>query len=110
VRAIFYNHVLDHVLGHDKVIHTGSEYVRCTAVEPIHTNTVEGVFSIFKRGMRGIYQYCSERHLDRYLAEFDFRYNNRAALGVEDAARATTALRGIVGKRLLYRDSLVAGG
>ena len=57
--------------------------------------------------MKGIYQHCSEKHLHRYLAEFDFRYNNRIALGVDDTARTETALRGIVGKRLMYRDSLV---
>jgi hypothetical protein len=73
-----------------------------------HTNTIEGVFSIFKRGMTGVYQHCGEQHLRRYLAEFDFRYNNRAALGVDDAARVTRALGGIVGKRLMYRDSSVA--
>jgi ISXO2-like transposase domain len=73
---------------------------------PTATNTVEGFYSIFKRGMKGIYQHCSEKHLHRYLAEFDFRYNNRIALGVNDSARTETALRGIVGKRLMYRDSL----
>jgi ISXO2-like transposase domain len=65
-------------------------------------------FSIFKRGMKGIYQHCSEKHLHRYVAEFDFRYNNRIALGVNDAARVESALRGIVGKRLTYRYSLGA--
>jgi hypothetical protein len=69
----------------------------------IHTNTVEAFFSIFKRGMKGIYQHCSEKHLHRYQAEFDFRYNNRLALGVEDQERAETALRGIKGRRLTYR-------
>ncbi len=71
----------------------------------IHSNTVEGYFSIFKRGMRGVYQHCREKHLHRYLAEFDFRYSNRAALGVDDKARATSAAQGIVGKRLTYRPS-----
>ena len=69
----------------------------------IHTNTVEGAFSIFKRGMRGIYQHCGENHLHRYLAEFEFRYNNRVALGCNDADRADTLLSGIVGKRLTYQ-------
>lgn len=69
----------------------------------IHTNTVEGYFSIFKRGMKGVYQHCSEKHLHRYLAEFDFRYSNRSALGVEDALRTDYALGGIQGKRLTYR-------
>jgi hypothetical protein len=69
----------------------------------VHTNTIEGAFGIFKRGMRGIYQHCGEAHLHRYLAEFDFRYNNRIALGIDDAARADAALKGIRGKRLTYR-------
>jgi transposase-like protein len=68
----------------------------------IHTNTVEGAFSIFKRGMRGIYQHCGEQHLHRYLAEFEFRYNFRAANGFDDSARAAEGLKGIVGKRLTY--------
>ncbi len=90
--------------GHGVVTHSKEEYVR----GDIHTNTVEGYFSIFKRGIKGIYQHCSERHLHRYLAEFDFRYNNRIAKGVDDSARAEAMLRGIVGKRLTYRDSLVS--
>ena len=69
----------------------------------IHTNTVQGYFSIFKRDMKGIYQHCGEKHLHRYLAEFDFRYNNRARFGIDDARRADVALRGIEGKRLTYR-------
>lgn len=77
------------------------EYVR----GDVHTNTLEGYYSIFKRGMKGIYQHCSEKHLHRYVAEFDFRYNNRIAFGIDDSQRATTALSGIVGKRLTYRDS-----
>ena len=70
-----------------------------------HTNTIEGYFSILKRGITGVYHHVSPQHLKRYLAEFDFRYNERAALGVSDAARADTLVRGIVGKRLTYRDS-----
>jgi ISXO2-like transposase domain len=66
---------------------------------------VEGYFSIFKRGMKGVYQHCSEKHLHRYLAEFDFRYSNRAKVGVDDAPRADRALKGIVGKRLTYRTT-----
>ena len=66
----------------------------------IHTNTVEGYYSIFKRGMKGVYQHCAEKHLHRYLAEFDFRYSNRVALGVNDEMRAGRALKGIAGKRL----------
>ena len=72
-------------------------------METVHTNTVEGTFSIFKRGMRGIYQHCSRKHLHRYLAEFDFRYSNRVALGVDDQDRAGKAIKGMVGKRLTYR-------
>lgn len=68
------------------------------------TNTIEGVFSVFKRGMIGTYQHCGEQHLHRYLSEFDFRYNNRSALGVEDAERTVNALKGIEGKRLTYRS------
>ena len=71
----------------------------------IHTNTVEGYYSIFKRGMKGVYQHCAEKHLHRYLAEFDFRYSNRVKLGVDDTARAGRALKGIVGKRLTYGGS-----
>ena len=86
---------------HETVKHSADEYVR----GDVTTNSVEGYFSIFKRGMKGVYQHCSEKHLHRYLAEFDFRYNNRSAAGIEDSARAEVALRGIVGKRLTYRDS-----
>ena len=68
----------------------------------IHTNTVEGAFSIFKRGMRGVYQHCGEQHLHRYLAEFEFRYNTRTANGFDDRARAREGLKGITGKRLTY--------
>jgi transposase-like protein len=93
-----------HFAGHETVRHSSDEYVRGA----VHTNTVEGYFSIFKRGMKGVYQHCAEKHLHRYLAEFDFRYNNRSALGIEDASRTTNALRGSVGKRLTYRDSSAA--
>lgn len=72
----------------------------------VHTNTVEGAFSIFKRGMKGVYQHCREQHLHRYLAEFEFRYNKREKNGFDDWARAGEALVGVVGKRLTYRDSL----
>jgi hypothetical protein len=68
----------------------------------IHSNTVEGYFSIFKRGMKGVYQHCGEQHLHRYLREFDFRYSNRSALGISDQDRTTFALQGTVGKRLTY--------
>lgn len=79
--------------------HTIKEYAR----GEISTNTVEGYFSIFKRGMKGVYQHCSEKHLHRYLSEFDFRYSNRVALGVNDEARSERAMKGIVGKRLTYQ-------
>jgi transposase-like protein len=84
---------------HASVNHGKEEW----AVGEFHTNTAEGYFSIFKRGMKGIYQHCREKHLHRYLAEFDFRYSNRSALGVEDLERAERALRGVVGRRLTYR-------
>lgn len=85
---------------HQSVNHGIDEWVRGDA----YTNTLEGFYSIFKRGFKGIYQHCAEKHLHRYLAEYDFRYNNRSAAGIEDAERATKALRGIVGKRLTYRS------
>lgn len=84
-----------------RVHHKVGEYGR----GEIHTNTIEGYFSIFKRGMRGIYQFCGKQHLHRYLAEFDFRYCNREANGVDDRARADLLLQGIVGRRLTYRTS-----
>lgn len=89
--------------GHKTVNHKKEEYV--SRENPLyHTNTVEGFFSVFKRGMKGVYQHCSKRHLHRYLAEFDFRYSNRAALGVDDKARTVKALQGAKGKRLYYRQ------
>jgi transposase-like protein len=97
--------------AHGAVDHSRKEYGytdRQTGAK-VNTNTVEGYYSIFKRGMKGVYQHCSEKHLHRYLAEFDFRYNNRVRLGVNDSGRTENALRGIVGKRLTYRDSSWAG-
>jgi transposase-like protein len=84
---------------HGMVNHGIGEYVR----GEIHTNTVEGFFSILKRGITGTYHHVSEQHLKRYLAEFDFRYNERAALGTDDVSRTTKALAGAKGKRLTYR-------
>lgn len=84
---------------HSTVNHSAKEYAR----GPVHTNTIEGYFSIFKRGMSGVYQHCQEKHLHRYLAEFDFRYNHRAGLGYSDADRMVASIPGIVGKRLTYR-------
>jgi hypothetical protein len=71
----------------------------------VHTNSVEGFFSIFKRGMKGVYQHCAEKHLHRYLVEFDFRYNARIRLGLDDQARTDRMIRGVVGKRLIYRTA-----
>jgi len=88
--------------AHETVTHSAREYVRYEGEHTVHTNTVESYFSVFKRGMRGVYQHCSEKHLHRYLAEFDFRHNNRIALGVNDNERAETLAAGIVGKRLTY--------
>ena len=86
---------------HGTTLHGIGQYVDYSD-RTIHTNTVEGAFSIFKRGMKGVYQHCGEQHLHRYLAEFEFRYNHRAANGVDDQARSGLALAGIVGKRLTY--------
>ncbi len=86
--------------SHGRVEHSADEYVRDGY---IHSNTVENYYSIFKRGMKGVYQHCKEKHLHRYLAEFDFRYSNRVATGVDDEARFDRALAGIAGKRLTYR-------
>jgi len=97
--APYYRAIGARFTSHEAVEHSAGEYVRGDA----HTNTLEGYFSVFKRGMKGVYQHCSEKHLHRYVAEFDFRYNNRSKLGIEDAARATKALQGISGKRLTYR-------
>ena len=89
------------VASHETVTHSAGEYVR----GDVHTNSAEGYFSVFKRGMKGVYQHCREKHLHRYLAEFDFRHNNRMALGINDAERAERALLGVVGKRLTYRTA-----
>jgi hypothetical protein len=84
---------------HETVTHSHGEYVRGR----VHTNTVEGYFSIFKRGMKGVYQHCGEKHLHRYLAEYDFRYNHREVLGFNDGERAALAAKGAAGKRLTYK-------
>lgn len=96
------------VAEHATVRHSEDEYVR----GDVYSNSVEGYFSVFKRGMRGVYQHCSEKHLHRYLAEFDFRFSNREKLGVNDVRRAEIALQGVKGKRLTYettRQQPVAG-
>lgn len=92
--------------SHGVVNHRRMQYVK-QGTPLIHSNTVEGLFSVFKRGMRGTYQHCAHNHLHRYLAEFDFRYNNRKANGVEDAERAEKILRGVYGKRLTYQTATV---
>ena len=86
--------------AHETTIHSHGEYVR----GDVHTNSAEGFFSIFKRGMRGVYQHCKEKHLHRYLAEFDFRYNMRASLGYNDTDRTIAAVKGGEGKRLTYHQ------
>ena len=91
--------------SHQKVTHSHGEYVRYEKGQPdVHTNTIEGYFSIFKRGMKGVYQHCKEKHLHRYLAEFDHRYNHRVALGYNDTDRMNAAIKGVEGKRLTYRQ------
>jgi transposase-like protein len=97
----FYWKVGKEFADHVRVFHGIGNYVK----DGKTTNDLEGFFSIFKRGMRGVYQFCHERHLHRYLAEFDFRYSNRVALGYNDADRADTMLKGIVGKRLTYQTA-----
>ncbi len=101
-----YNRIADHFAGHGTTTHSAGQYVDFND-RTIHSNTVEGYFSIFKRGMKGIYQHCGEQHLHRYLAEYEFRYNNRIANGVDDRQRADSALAGIVGKRLTYKSANV---
>ena len=90
--------------AHSFVTHSANQYAVPGKPE-LHANTVEGFFSIFKRGMRGVYQHCREKHLHRYAAEFSFRYSNREALGVDDRARADNLLAGVVGKRLTYQQA-----
>ena len=96
--AAHYKSIGKHFAGHGTVKHGASEYVRGS----IHTNTIEGYFSIFKRGMNGVYQHCSTEHLKRYLAEYDFRYTFREKLGYDDMMRTDKALQGIEGKRITY--------
>ncbi len=88
---------------HESVDHSKFEWVR----GDVHTNTLEGFFSVFKRGLIGTYQHVEKKHLPRYTAEFDFRFNHRAKLGIDDTQRASFAISGAVGKRLMYRDSFV---
>jgi transposase-like protein len=114
-KVLFENIVLDSRLHTDEAHHydkPGEEFAKHEAVNhsekefargDVTTNNVEGFFSIFRRGMEGVYQHCGEQHLKRYLAEFDFRYSNRAKLGIDDAERTTRAIKGADGKRLTYR-------
>jgi transposase-like protein len=90
--------------AHETVKHSVGEYVR----DDVHTNSAEGFFSIFKRGMRGIYQHCREKHLHRYLTEYEFRYNHRMKLGFNDLDRTVAMVKGAEGKRLTYRQPHVA--
>jgi transposase-like protein len=90
-----------HFAMHETVNHSRKEYAR----GDVTTNSVEGYFSIFKRGMRGVYQHCAEKHLHRYLSEYDFRYNHRIKLGFNDGERADLAIKGAAGKRLTYRQA-----
>lgn len=107
-------------LNHQTVNHSKDQYVRywnevtdqkredgkpVVETTVMTTNTVESFYSVFKRGMKGVYQHCAEKHLHRYLSEFDFRYSNRIAIGVDDVARAEQALKGAAGKRLMYRTT-----
>ena len=105
--AVQYRDLGKEYAGHNSVEHTRGEYGytdRKTGVR-INTNTVEGYYSIFKRGMKGVYQHCGERHLHRYLAEFDFRYSNREKLGINDSMRAQRAVANAAGKRLTYQGT-----
>jgi hypothetical protein len=101
--SVFYPTTGAEFASHHTVKHTAGEYVRYEDGRVIHTNTIENVFAVLKRGMKGVYQHCGEAHLHRYLAEFEFRYNHRAALWFTDIDRTNEALKGIEGKRLTYR-------
>lgn len=97
-----YTHLGREFADHDFTTHSKGEYVKREKPQ-VHTNTVEGFYSIFKRGMKGVYQHCGKQHLHRYAAEFDFRYNNRKANGIDDSQRAEIMLSSVVGKRLTYK-------
>jgi len=100
--APVYSAIGDEFAAHRTVNHSANEYVKTGGY--VHTNTAEGFFSVLKRGINGIYQHVSEAHLHRYLAEFDFRHNNRIKLGVNDTDRAARILKGAEGKRLMYQQ------
>ena len=102
-QAAWYPEIGEAFASHETVNHAKDEYARRDGERVISTNVVENYYSIFKRGMKGVYQHCGEKHLHRYLAEFDFRYSNRVKLGVDDEQRASKIAAGISGKRLTYR-------
>jgi hypothetical protein len=104
--ASYYKRAEFDVADHQMVNHDIGEYARYPADKPVvHTNTIESYYSVFKRGMKGVYQHCREKHLHRYAAEFDFRHNTRTALGFNDGERAALAVKNAAGKRLTYRGS-----
>jgi transposase-like protein len=100
-----YDGIEEHVSGHETVMHSAKEYARGEGPDLVTTNSVEGFFGIFTRSMVGIYQHCAEKHLHRYLAEYDFRYNHRLRLGFNDMDRTIAAVKGADGKRLTYRQT-----
>lgn len=95
-----YRGAADVFASHETVRHSHGEYAR----GDVNTNSAEGFFGVFKKGMKGVYQHCSEKHLNRYVTEFSFRHNTRAALGINDGERTDLAVKGSVGKRLTYRQ------
>lgn len=100
-----YSRVKGLVKQHETVHHGSQEYARGKGDDLVTTNSVEGFFGIFTRSMVGIYQHCAEKHLHRYLAEYDFRYSHRMRLGYTDMGRAMIAVAGAEGKRLTYRQA-----
>jgi transposase-like protein len=104
-QAAWYPEIGAEFASHDTVNHAKDEYARWEGTKLVSTNSVEGYYSVFKRGMKGVYQHCKEKHLHRYLAEFDFRYSNRMKLGIDDVQRTELAVKGIKGKRLTYRTT-----
>jgi transposase-like protein len=103
--ATMYRNLGKEFAEHKFVDHSRDEYVRYEPTGIVHNNSAESYFSVFKRGMKGVYQHCSEKHLHRYLAEFDYRHNTRVAVGMDDKARAEKLITQVVGKRLTYRTT-----
>lgn len=97
-----YKFVGSQYANHERINHTRNEYVNAAGYT---TNNVENFFGIFKKGMVGVYHFCGEQHLQRYLDEFSFRYSNRSGLGIEDGERMARLVKGIEGKRLTYRPT-----